>query len=381
MRILHIMPSVARSFGGPTQSLVGYVDAARAVGLSTTVAAPACQEADRAWLEAQLPGTDIQLFPGMASGTFMASPALIGWMKAHAGAFDVVHVHGLLNLVSSLAARTAVSMRRPLVVRPFGTLSRYTFAHRRAWLKHGYFRTLDRPNLRRARGLHFTTGEERDEAEWHRLGLRGRSFVVPPPLALPPPVDADSGLDRGEDVVFLSRLHPKKNVEGLLRAWPHVLERAPAARLTIAGDGEPGYVSQLHALAASLGIADRVHFAGFVHGAAKTRLLDRSRLFVLPSFQENFGVAVLEAIAAGLPVVIAPAVQLASFVERHRLGRVVDPEPAGLAGAIAETLADRASQARCRQEGPRLVADTFSPEAVGQQLLTMYENVLDPRHA
>ncbi len=272
--------------------------------------------------------------------------------------------------MSSLAARTASAQGTPVVVRPFGTLSRYTFAHRRGWLKRGYFQAIDRPNLRRARGLHFTTDAERDEAGWHGLDLETRSFVVPPPLHL----YAMPCREPTTDVLFLSRLHPKKNVEGLLNAWARVVRDRPGLRLTIAGDGEPAYVARLRAQAAGLGAS--VVFAGFVHGEEKARLLASARVFALPSFHENFGVAVLEALAAGLPVVISRDVQLAAFVERHALGRVVAADAGPLAEALLASLDDTALIARCRQDGRRLVADTFSPDAVGQQLRAMYEHVL-----
>lgn len=370
MNLLHVMPSVARSFGGPTQSLVGYVAAARAAGMRVTVAAPACAGVDQRWLEVQLGDADLRLFPGISRGTFMASPALVEWVKRHARDFDVAHVHGLLNLVSSLSARAAEARGIPVVVRPFGTLSRYTFAHRRGWLKRGYFQAIDRPNLRRARGLHFTTDEERDEAGWHGLDLETRSFVVPPPLHLV----AQARQEPTTDVLFLSRLHPIKNIETLLSAWSRVVRERPGLRLTIAGDGESGYVAQLRAQAAGLG--ESVVFAGFVQGEEKARLLATSRLFVLPSFHENFGVAVIEALAAGLPVVISRDVQLAAFVERHALGRVVKADSEPLAEALLASLDDDALIARCRQDGRRLVADSFSPDAVGQQLRAMYEHVL-----
>jgi glycosyltransferase involved in cell wall biosynthesis len=378
MRIVHVMPSLARAFGGPTQSLVGYVRAARAVGIDVEVAAPACPEGDQPWLDEHLGDTPLNLFPGWSRGSFMASPALVDWLGHHARRFDVVHVHGLLNLVSSLAARKARAFGLPVVVRPFGTLSRYTFGHRRGWIKRRYFQALDRPNLRRARALHFTTAEERDEAGWHGLGIEDRSFVVPPPLTdhLPRPFDFAGK----RDILFLSRLHPKKNTEALLRAWALLRSRQADVELVIAGDGEPAYVSALIHLADELGVAQSVRFTGFVLGDEKARLLHDAGVFVLPSYQENFGVAVLEAIAAGVPVVVSPHVQLASFVERHRLGRVVDPSPESLAHVLEETLDDMPLRLRCRLEGPALVSRTFSPDAVGRQLLAMYETVLANRN-
>jgi glycosyltransferase involved in cell wall biosynthesis len=181
-------------------------------------------------------------------------------------------------------------------------------------------------------------------------------------------------------VVLISRLDPIKNIEAVLRAWVLLHARRPHLRLTIAGRGSPAYENSLRAQVQSLGLSHSVTFAGFVQGSQKSCLLANASVFVLPSFHENFGVAVLEAIAAGVPVVVSPHVQLASFVERHRLGRVVDPSPESLAHVLEETLDDMPLRLRCRLEGPALVSRTFSPDAVGRQLLAMYETVLANRN-
>jgi glycosyltransferase involved in cell wall biosynthesis len=115
-----------------------------------------------------------------------------------------------------------------------------------------------------------------------------------------------------------------------------------------------------------------VTFAGHVEGAAKTELLSAAAVFALPSFHENFGIAVLEALAAGLPAVITPEVQLSEFVSEHSLGVVSEPSAPAFANAIVRSLTDHALRERCGAEGPQLVARYFSPGAVGDALLQMY---------
>lgn len=369
------MPNASRAYGGPTQSLVGYAQAARAAGLAVAVAAPEPPPEDAAWLREQLPGASFHFFRGLGRSAFSVAPGLLMWLARAGRRFDVVHVHGLFNPTSSLAARIRLWQGRPLVIRPFGTLSRYTFAHRRTGLKRLYLRLIDGPTLRRTHAVQFTTNAERREAARLRLHQDARSHVVPPPYrptrapgggASPP----EASKARRPTLLFLSRLHPVKNVESLLRAWPRVADALPDARLVLAGDGEPAYVATLKEQAAPL---DAVSFAGFVTGDEKERLLRAAHAFVLPSHHESFGVAVLEALAAGLPIVITPEVQLASFVAEHGLGQVVPPEPEALAAALTAALTDAALQARCRAQAPALVEDHFSPAAVGQKLRAMYE--------
>ena len=351
-------------------SLVGYAQAAAAVGVTSVLAAPEASPEDRAWLESAWPGADIHTFTAQGSDAFVRSRPLLRWLWANGGDCDVVHAHGLLNPISSLAVRLCVERGYPVVVRPFGTLSRYTFSYRRRALKRAYFRLLDGPNLRRATGVHFTTEAERREATWHGIDFDGRSYAIPPPWtrsAQPAARESD-----GMIALFLARLHPVKNLEALLVAWPRVLRAVPDATLVVAGDGEPRYVASLQALAQRLGVAPSVEFVGFVTGEQKSQILAAAKVFVLPSFHENFGIAVIEALAAGVPVVLTPEVQLADFVRDHGLGKVSDRTPASLADAIVAVFGDQLLRARCRTTGAALVARSFSSETIGEQLLEMY---------
>ncbi len=375
MNILHIMPSLARAFGGPTQSWVGYARAAESQGAKVTVAAPRVNDRDYEWLNRQTTDVNYALFRSGGKGAMVFSPGLQRWLAAHGKTYDVVHVHGLFNPISSLALRHCVKKQWPVVLRPFGTLSRYTFLHRRSWMKQRYFRYLDRPSLEKSGGVHFTTSAERDEAEWHGIDFEKRGHVVPPPL-----LDAQLSIKEKEvspTVLFLSRLHPKKNIECLLDAWPGVQKVSNAARLIIAGDGDPEYVQQLKAYARLRDPNNQIEFVGFVAGEDKARLMAASTVFVLPSFQENFGVAVMEAIGAGLPVVISKYVQLASYVEQHDLGHVIETDAEALAFSITEIIRNHAYRKHCQEYGPERIQADFSVESVGRQLVSMYETVIE----
>ncbi|MCS4054640.1 glycosyltransferase [Salinibacter ruber] len=376
MQVLHVMPNVSRAFGGPTESLIGYVQAARTQDIGVHVAAPSVSASDKAWLHQQLPETTFHLFTSAGQHAYVVAPGLWTWMWQQVKRFDAVHVHGLFNPASSLSALIGIARGVPTVMRPFGTLSRYTFS-RRSTLKQLYFALLDRPALRRAAALHFTTEAERDEANRLSIDFDERSAVVPPPWrgeAVTPNMEEKAGRPT---VLYMSRLHPKKNVQGLLRAWTQVVAARPDAQLWVAGDGDDDYVQQLHDTVATHDLGDSVSFLGFVSGDEKKRVLREAWTFALPSHQENFGVAVLEAVAAGLPVVISGAVQLWSFIEENDLGRIVDrTDPAAIAEGLATVLADEAGRRRVAEEGPAAVREAFSLERVGEQLVEMYESVL-----
>jgi glycosyltransferase involved in cell wall biosynthesis len=176
-----------------------------------------------------------------------------------------------------------------------------------------------------------------------------------------------------ETVLFLGRLHPVKGIETLLAAWPLVRLVRPRAQLIIAGDGEPDYVASLRATVLGMRSVGGISLAGFLEGGMKESALLAAHAFVLPSLHENFGMAVLEAMSVGTPVVISPDVQLASFVLEHGLGLVAEREPAALAEALVRVLRDDTLRARCRARGSEIVQSAFAADRIGSRLAAMYE--------
>lgn len=373
------MPSVARAYGGPTSALLGFLAASASAGVAAEVAAPDCSRDDAMAFRAASSGFPLATFAVSGPGVLAFSRPLERWMSENASRFDVVHVHGLLNLVSSRGARAALRMRRPLVVCPFGTLSRYTSTYRRRAMKRAFFSLLEYPNLRRADAVHFTSPAERDEADWHGLGLGERAHVVPPPLLSMPTGSVDARVKRSSApvVLFLSRLHPVKGLETLLDAWPLVRRAIPDARLVIAGEGERDYSASLAARAAAQGGEQAgISFVGFVTAGTKSALWEQAAVFVLPSQHENFGMVVLEALGAGVPVIVSPDVQLQSFVAAQRLGVVVEREATLIAQAIIDVLGNASLRTRVAEEAPAIVAREFAPRAVGRQLVEMYDSAI-----
>jgi glycosyltransferase involved in cell wall biosynthesis len=378
VRVLHVTPSIQRSYGGPTESLIGYITASQAAGIEVSVAAPRCTDDEAQAFAARVGSATIRLFPSFGNGAFAVSPALLRWVGKESRSQDVVHVHGLFNTTSSLAARSCIRQQIPVAIRPFGTLSRYTFLHRRTTLKRTYLVLVERRNVEHASAIHFTTETERANAEWHGIQLGERSHVIPPPapaVTLRPRIHARDASE--PKVLFLGRIVPVKNIESLLDAWPFVLRVLPNARLNIAGSGDESYVRTLKERAGRLGVSGTVSFTGFADSRTKGELIDSASLFVLPSHHENFGIAVIEALAASLPVVISPQVQLAPFVEANRLGLVSETAPSALAAAIVRCVGDRELHEHVRTNGPAALAASFSPVRVGRLLLQMYHDAVE----
>lgn len=387
MRVLHVIPSVSPRRGGPSFAVVAMVKALRAAGVEAEIATTnddgegvlsvPCGE------RSEFNGVPVRFFPRWsppvrALREFAYARGLAPWLGAAVRGFDVVHVHALFSFASTTAMRICRHARVPYFSRPLGQLCAWAI-QRRALKKRLYLALAERTNLRGAARVHFTTEQERRQAEEVEPGLRG--FVVPHGIELPAPLPMAReqlrtrlGLPSDEPVIlFLGRLHP---VKGLGLLIPALAEVARQTRFTfvLAGHAEtPDYEQEVTALLARHGLAERTCRVGFAEGEWKQILLQGADVFALTSHSENFGLAVVEALAAGRPVVLSPGVALAEWVARHQLGEVPLLEVGDLARALGRCLETAGQDAAFSLRARQVVAAEFAWPAVAARLRGEYE--------
>jgi glycosyltransferase involved in cell wall biosynthesis len=260
----------------------------------------------------------VRLFARTASEQWKISLPLRKWLNARAGDYDLLHVHALWSFATAAACSAARKHKKPVVIRPCGMLSAYTWG-RGAWKKRLYWGLVERRNVAGARAVHATSpGEAEDVA---RLGVVPADRVFDIPLGLEPhaweapKAPAPLGFDGRPVVLYLSRLHPKKGVVDIL--LPAFARLKSDAVLVIAGAADertPGYDAEIREAVSRLGLSDRVRLLGPVAAADRWGVYDAADVFVLPSHSENFGVVVTEAMACGVPVVGTDAVQSCEHV-------------------------------------------------------------------
>jgi len=266
----------------------------------------------------------------------------------------------------------------PYLVRTIGQLSPWSLAQSRS-RKMWMLRLIEQRNLNGAAALHFTSGAERDEVA--ALGL------LPPALVLPLGVRLNSrtrhrakeegeGADRITRFLFLSRLHPKKQLDRLLEALALLNQLRPegAWELRIAGQGEPGYERQLRDQAKCLGLGDRCLWLGQVEGERKDQELADADWLVLPSAAENFGIAVVEALAAGTPAILSPEVAVSELVATAGAGLVCASTPPELARTLAEALGGPSPDTR--QAARSLAEQRLAWPAIAKALETRYADIV-----
>jgi glycosyltransferase involved in cell wall biosynthesis len=301
------------------------------------------------------------------------------WLARHVRDYDLVHVHALFSFASVAAAHWAARAGVPYVVRPLGTLNRWGMEVRRPWLKRLSFSLIERRILRNAARIHYVSEQERAEAT--RLGVSGRATVVPLGVDLAP-FDAlpARGSVRERDpawagrtlALFLSRLDRKKGLDLLLAALAQARAREADVALTVAGNGDAAFERAVRRDAVRLGIETDIRWTGFLDGREKLAALADADLFVLPSYSENFGVAAVEAMAAGLPVVVSDQVGIHREVAEARAGLVVPCDPEALADAMLTLASDPALRAKLGARGRQLARDRFSLDAMTDGLVAMY---------
>lgn len=370
MKVLHVIPSMSEARGGPAvvlqQMMRGLMDRGVDVCIATT-------DDDGPNARKQHPeGTGaIYYFPRQTRFYTFSWP-LRQWLVRHIREFDLVHIHALFSYPSAVAAWIARNAGVPYVIRPLGTLSRWGLSMRRPMLKQWSLSWIERPTLRAAAAVQATSEQERNEVL--AACPECTAVVIPNPVEMPEDF-ARPKRAAVSSILYLSRIDPKKGLELLLDAFERIAERS-SLELVIAGDGETSYVDTIRRKAAASPAAGRIRFTGDMRGERKRALFSEADLFVLASHSENFGVAVVEAMAHGVPVLISQNVGIAEEVRKANAGVVVASESTAIAAAISELTADSEKLRKMGENGRRFAMEHYSRGKVADSLIALYERVM-----
>lgn len=382
MRILHVIPSISERSGGPGQAILPMCRALIGNGadvlLATTNADLNGSSPPKLQTITTHQGVPAIFFKKQLGNSFKYSRPFSHWLDQHVQGFDLIHIHAVFNHSCIAAARAARKREIPYVIRPLGTLTPWALAQKSLRKKVFWYGWIERM-MRNAAAIHYTTQSEQDAVE-ESLGLINGS-VVPLGIDLPPIQSPDSGDDLFRNllslkndayILVLSRLLPTKGIDLLVEAFLSLVRNGLADwRLVLAGTGPSDFVASLKGAVKTQNAGGRVLFPGWLSGDVKFSALQGASLLALPSHHENFGLCVLEALAAGVPVLISPQVSLATEIEAAGAGWIAPLTRNSIEQCLLNALASRDELFR-RGTAGRKFAEKFEWPTIARQLIDLY---------
>jgi glycosyltransferase involved in cell wall biosynthesis len=422
MKVLHVIPSVSERSGGPGHAIISMCRSLQEQGTEVVIATTDHGMVSSS--EFQVPSSAFQLssptstdtrdgasspthnqsltrnskletrnyykgvptlfFPLQWGESFKYSKPLAAWLDANVKTFDVVHIHAVFNHACLAAARACRKHNVPYVVRPLGTLDPWSMKQK-PLRKFLFWQLAGKHMLKGAAAVHYTASAEQSAAE-ESLGLNhGRVIPLGIDAQLPVSVNGKEILSRKlaklgahPYVLVLSRLHPKKGLDIFIDAFVSLVQKPNYRewRLVIAGEGPVDYVQELKQKVAAHQVEDSVLFPGWLGGETKDAFLQHASLLALPSYHENFGLCVMEALAARVPVLVSPHVNLAEEIEAAGAGWISEIKTEDLEAALVEALRSESERDKRGKAGENLSRD-FSSDRVASQLNALYSSVLE----
>jgi glycosyltransferase involved in cell wall biosynthesis len=384
MKILQIVPSISLVYGGPSQMVLGLSKALAQLGEEVTIiTTDANGDTGQAPLDVPLGvpiarnGYQILYFRCSPFRRYKFSIDLFAWLTWHARDYDIAHIHALFSPVSSISASIARFRHLPYILRPLGTLDPADLQKKRQ-LKQLYAALLEKPNLAGSAGVHFTSEQECQISR--RFGVKTHDIVIPlgVDLSREPRTGNLEPLSIPRDklvILYMSRLDPKKGLDLLIPSLENLLQKGIDFHFVLAGGNpqDPDYEHRIKARIYTSPLGKYTTIAGFVTGEVKRGLLERADLFVLPSYYENFGIAVAEAMAVGTPVVISDRVDLHPQVEKATAGWVTPCTIEGLTSALEWALESSEERRRRGKNARELVFNNYRWDSIARQMLTVYQ--------
>lgn len=369
IRALHVIAGLNPAHGGPSYSVPRLCEALAASGASTTLFSVA-DAGERESETSNRSYHDYRFHWDYAQVPFIRGLRWSGRLRkaldAIAQETDVVHNHGIWLMPNVLAGRAAARARKPFIVSIRGMLAPVALNFSTA-KKRICWSLLQSNSVRNAACLHATS-----EQEWREIrdfGLSNPVAIIPngidlPELAIPRP-------SRERVLLALGRIHPKKGLMVLLDAWSEIALAHPDWRLRIVGPAEAEHDRELRAFGHSRGCMN-FSIEEPLYGPAKTAALCEADLFVLPSLNENFGLTIAEALAAGTPSIATKGTPW-SGLESNGCGWWVDHGPEALTTALGVAMSmPREALKKMGSIGRAWMAKDFSWEHVALDMLMVY---------
>jgi len=392
MKILHIVSSYwpAFEFGGPIESVhqlnKWLIKKGADITVYTTNAGLKKNKNIILKKETVVNGVKVFYFPYYGYVHFTFSPVLCWTIRKNIKNFDLIHITGVWNFPVLAAAFWARFYKKPYIISSRGSLMKEPMEKKSLLIKKIFLFLFVRRDLKNASAVHFTVEAEKEEYMKASLPLK-KAIIIPNGFDI---IEFKKQLSQnffrnkfniGADkkvILFLSRLNWKKGLDTLIPAFAEVLKKESRAVLVLAGPDEKNYKKEieLKIVNCKLKIGKDVIFTDMLIGEDKISAYRESDVFVLPSYSENFGMAVVEAMTCELPVIITKGVGISKEVEKAGAGIVIEKDKKQLTEAILKILENPQLGKKMGENGRKLVETEFSSEKVAEKWIEEYSNLI-----
>lgn len=391
MRVLHVISSLNSRAGGTFTAVRDIAIAQANSGLDVSVCTTyrgVDELLDLEKLRILFLSSGIALYTFKAVSPMLASWKLYKWLNGRRD-FDCFHIHGLYRLPTAIAAYLSYKNQIPYLMTPHGSLAPFLYKQSRYgyWglrLKRLYERVLEKHNLDRASAIHFTSHEEALDA--------GVLNIKAPFVVLPIGIDWHSyeslpqfgsfrqqaKLDSNTPLIlFLGRVDFKKGIDLLVHSFAQVLKEIPQARLAIVGPDSSGYLQKVHMWCKELKIEKEVIFINHLEPSQVKEAYVDANVFILPSYNENFGITVIEAMACKCPVIISDQVNIWREIQNGSAGIIIQLSVDRLTKAVMKILNDPEEAKSMGLSGRILARDQYDWNSIVARFAELYVSIID----
>jgi len=389
MKILHITPSYlpAYSYGGPILSVHSLNKWLVKRGADITVFTTNIDNKGTTnvplYQKVLIDGVKVWYFP-ISFRKWKYSFKLHKELAKKAMDFDLIHITSVFLSASTLGAYYSKKFNKPYIISPRGSLMKEPLEMRSSLIKKIYIALIEKRNLLGASAIHFTA--EKEKEEYSEAGLDFKSFFV-----MPNALDS-SDLDKYKKTFFrkkfnipqkkkvilsLGRISWKKGFDTLIPAFAQVLKKEPDSLLVIAGESDQNYKKEVEKIIKENNIFGNVLFTGMLLGEDKAGAFKESDVFVLPTYSENFGMSVIEAMHCKLPVVVSEGVGIGEDIIENNAGIVVKKEESDFSEAIWEVLKNKQFSRKIGLNGYGFVKNKFAPDVLTKEIFYQYEKLIE----
>ena len=388
MRIAHYILRYWLSDGGPIRAITDLSNQCALRGHEVALITPDDREAPESWKANSGPNhrkdhARLIKVPGPSLPGGFFRPSELRRVREVLEGFDVLHLHGVWVPSAMQAGSAARDINKPYVLSVRGMLDDWCM-EQQPLKKKAYMALGARKMLERAACVHCTAQFEFEQARKHFP--RGRGLVIPnlmdlkPFATLPGPemaIEKFEAIRSGRpSVLFLSRVHVKKGIEILVESAAIMRKRGEDINVLIAGDGDESYIQEVKAHIEKLGMSDRVYFLGMVTGPVKFSLFQACRLFVLPTYQENFGFVFYESLGCATPVITTPEVDTWPELESSGGAVIVKRDAQKYADAMSELIKDPERLKRMGAAGRAWLFENLDPIKVVSDFEKLYQGAM-----